>query len=85
MIFPSWTIFMELITEFKKEINNKIQLTKSYSHALNESISSTFSILPPPFNAVAEKIYKDENETAEKRLIVVLEYFEDVLRLGQEH
>lgn len=75
MKFPSWEEFKEKTSKFesflddkRKEFRDNIQGFKDKHQTADEIITTAVRLLPSPFNAIAEAIYKGQRVQTNKNL-----------------
>lgn len=85
MRLPSWSEFTEKLSTFEKNVREKINEFKDNHSLLDSTIKGLIPILPPPFNAMADKIYNNFDGSEEQKSKVVLSYLKYLETLGEKH
>jgi hypothetical protein len=85
MKFPGWKVIIEKMSVFQKKAREHIEDFKQKNPIASSIIESLFELLPPPFNAIAAKIYNDAEGTAEDKIDSVIEYLNEIQARGEEH
>jgi hypothetical protein len=85
MRFPSWYEFTEKLGIFEKNLAEKIKEFKDGHPILDSTIKGLITILPPPINAISDKIYNNFDGSLEEKSRVVLSYLKHLEALGEKH
>ena len=89
MKFPSWRELTDKISEFEQSANEAIGKTVQGfqdKHPLGDkAVKTLISLLPPPFNAIAENIYSTSEGSDEEKLEKIKEFLDTIQKQGEEH
>ena len=89
MKFPSWRELTDKISEFEQSANEAIGKTVQGfqdKHPLGDkAVKTLISVLPPPFNAIAENIYSTSEGSDEQKLEKIREFLTTIQEQGEEH
>jgi hypothetical protein len=83
--FPSWTEFTSKVSKLEQDISDKIHSFKNNHPLLDEAIKASFSLLPPPFNSIAENIYDRFEGSEKEKSAEVISYFKQLRDQGEYH
>lgn len=85
MKFPAWADFTKKVSELEENIKSKLQSFKDNHPVLEGALRESFSFLPSPFNAIAEKIYSAASGSEEEKSDAVVKYFKEIINQGEDH
>jgi hypothetical protein len=87
--FPSWLELTEKISEFEQSANEAIGKTVQGfqdKHPLGDkAVKTIISLLPSPFDAIAENIYSTSEGSDEEKLEKIKEFLGTIQKQGEEH
>ena len=89
MKFPSWHELTDKISEFEQSANAAIGKTVQGfqdKHPLGDkAVKTIISLLPSPFNAIAENIYTTSEGSDEDKFEKIKEFLATIQKQGEEH
>ena len=89
MKFPSWRELTDKISEFEQSANEAIgKKVKGFQdkHPLGDkAVKTIISILPLPFNTIAENIYTTSEGSDEEKLEKIKEFLGTIQKQGEDH
>lgn len=89
MIFPSWSEFKEKIAKFEESVdeavNKKVQGFQDKHPLGDRAVKIIISILPHPFDTIANNIYNTSKGSDEEKLEKIRVFLDEFQREGQEH
>jgi len=83
--FPSWNEFTGKLSNFEKEVTEKVTKFKEEHSLLDRAIKESLEFLPPPFNAIAKNVYEIFDGTEEEKSQAVIEYLKNLEDKGRQY